>query len=165
VLVVEKVDDWTAANAFRPLETECELQEIQNYLRDRASTFANIQVSNFQLAKVNISADIYMHTGYETEGVVSGLKSALNIFLSPWIRSTSYQIEIDSGISVSQVEGFINNYEGISKVENIIIDIKTNDDVATLTTLDNTISITKVFGTEYLLVPGLDHIITPNSTV
>ncbi len=119
VFVVKKYAAWTDANAFTPLVNQCEEGNIENYLRNRASAFANIKVSNFQFRYVGMHASIIIKAGSESQGVIKQIQAGVNILLSPWISSDQEQIEIDKGLSTAQVAGYIESFAAVIAVDNI----------------------------------------------
>ncbi|WP_442266824.1 hypothetical protein ACSIGC_03745 [Tenacibaculum sp. ZS6-P6] len=119
VLLVKNIQDWTESNAFIPLVNTCLINEVQEYLKGRASKFANIQVRNFDIRYLKIEGEITVTNSYAVEGVSKEINRRLNIFLSPWITTTQSQITIDSGISIAQISEFITSYPSIKSVQNL----------------------------------------------
>jgi len=119
VFVVRQSDDWKLASAFVPLVSECDALKIQEFLQERSSVFTSICVKNFEMQYLQIIAQIDLEDGYELDGISKNGNVALNVFLSPWIRSSQLQITIDEGISQSLVTNFIGSLEGVADVINV----------------------------------------------
>lgn len=116
VYVVKKSQKSTDSMAFRPLVNQCYQEKIYTYLEHRASGFANIQVSNFELIYVKIKGEVKVVAGYEPKGVAQKINTGINVFLSPWITTSQKQITINKGVSVAQLSEFIKSFK---EVENI----------------------------------------------
>ena len=156
VYVVHQVEHWSDNNAFRPLVSECLELNIQNFLKARASTFANIEVSNFDFQYVRILGVLTLNEGYEKKGAMDQLNSALNIFLSPWVKAHQEQIIIDSGLTVAEIAAFINGFLSIDQVEDLQFEIgKLQSDGTIL--YEAATSEVKATKRGKLLVPSLDY--------
>jgi hypothetical protein len=107
------------------LVTQCKENEIQSFLKARASAFANLRVMNFDLLPVQITAEITIKNGYEFQGVQKSIVQGLDLFLSPWITSDSLQIAIDQGLSDVQVVAFIKTIEGVLEVGQVTFNVQT----------------------------------------
>jgi hypothetical protein len=76
-------------------------------------------VSDFDFQFVQVTANLYLETGFAEEGARKKIIHALDIFLSPWIASNESQIAIDEPITDAQVADFINDIEGVAGVESV----------------------------------------------
>lgn len=123
IYVVNKVNHWTDAQAFRPYVTSCTRLDIQNYLKDKTSLFTQVKVSNFEIRYIRIIADISVKKNQKPSGIQKTLNPRINIFLAPWIQSNQEQISISTYISASQIASFIKNQPEISEVKNIEIQV------------------------------------------
>jgi hypothetical protein len=119
IYVVKSYENYTELNAFKPLISSCSENKMEDYLNSRSSAFAAVDVSNFAFQYVQVVATVLMKQGFESEGVVASINDALNIYLSPWIKSTITQIQIDQGISDTDTVNFIENIEGVSHVASV----------------------------------------------
>jgi hypothetical protein len=119
VYLVKKIETDSDPNAFVPLVTNCLESEIEQFLKENSSPFANINVTNFNLEYVCISAKIEVKSGYQTVLIQKNINRALNLYLSPWITSYTAQIEIDRPLIDSKVKTFIKNIEGVASVDNV----------------------------------------------
>ncbi|RLJ80648.1 baseplate J/gp47 family protein [Pedobacter alluvionis] len=119
IYVVKAVDSWMAAHAFLPMVSVSEEENIQRYLKQKTSAFSEVKVSNPDFQSVTVYAVITVQQGYEFSAVRQTLTHALNIYLSPWIKSTSTQVEIYQEITDVQVAAFIKNLNGVAAVENV----------------------------------------------
>lgn len=133
ICVVNKVNNWTDAQAFRPYVTSCTRLDIQNYLKDKTSFFTQAKVSNFEIRYIRIIADISVKRNKKPSGTQKIINPKINIFLAPWIQSNQEQVSISTYISASQIATFIKNQPEISEVKNIEIqislDTSTLDDI------------------------------------
>ncbi|WP_316828546.1 hypothetical protein [Pedobacter miscanthi] len=65
-------------------------EQIRQYLQQRTSALSVVKVSNPDFQSLSVYAVITNKPGYE----FSAVQQALNIYLSPWIKNTSAQVEI-----------------------------------------------------------------------
>ena len=121
VYVVKTYESWTAANAFTPQVSASTIDEIQQFLQARASAFANISISNFNLFPVNVTADILIKPEFVWNQlqIEDNIKQAINIFLSPWINSDGKQVEIKQELTDAQLAKFIQHIEGVAMVQKV----------------------------------------------
>lgn len=119
VYVVKAYDRATDPSAFLPLVSECKEGKIQSFLKERASAFANISVSNFKLEYVRVKATLTLSAGYEKDGVRQDVIDSINIYLSPWITSAQQQVAIDQGLSDAELGAFIKTIAGVASVESV----------------------------------------------
>jgi hypothetical protein len=117
--VVKSCASYTEPNAFTPLISSCKENKMETYLNERASAFVTVDVSNFTFQYVQVIATITIKKDFESKGIIAKINDALNIYLSPWIKSTTQQINIDQGVSDTEVAKFIKTIEGVSQVESI----------------------------------------------
>ena len=146
VYVVKTYESWTEANAFAPQVSACSIDEIQLFLQDRTSDFADIVVSNFNLFPVNVTADILIKPEFiwNQQQIKDNIKQAVNIFLSPWINSDSQQVTINQELTDAHLAKFIQSIEGVAMVQNVSYSpLYTADDIKS----------------GRLLVSGMDHVI------
>lgn len=121
VYVVKTYQSWADPNAFAPQADACTIDAVQSFLQDRASKFARIVVSNFDLFPINITATVIIKKEFfsELRQVHDNIVQALDIYLSPWIRSTGQQLVIDQEITNAQLAKFIQSLEGVQEVQDI----------------------------------------------
>lgn len=165
VYVVKSYDSSTDANAFIPLVSECREGKIRDFLRDRASAFAKINVSNFNIEYVRVTARVIIREGYEQDGVRRAIINAINIYLSPWILSAQQQIAIDQGLSDAELATVIKNVAGVLSVESIYFQTGlTNDFIAPffVGSLDQQGRVVKPARPSNLFVPFPEHNISFN---
>ncbi|WP_431167534.1 hypothetical protein [Tenacibaculum halocynthiae] len=117
VYVVQKKESWKDSNAFLPVIDECLKQQVKSYLIKRASSFANIEVNNFNMTYVKVIGEIKIAKGYKRDGVLKDINEGITIYLSPWIKTLQAQIQIDTGVSVTQISEFIKSYKSIKSIE------------------------------------------------
>lgn len=128
IYVVKAYDSAKDPNAFLPLVSECSEGKIETFLRERASSFANINVSNFRVEYVKVKAVVMIRDGYEDDGVRKNIINAINIYLSPWIVSRQPQIAIDQGISDADLAAVIKSVGGVIAVEQVSFSTRMMDD-------------------------------------
>ncbi len=127
VYVARAFENINACDVYKPLITECSEGDIQSFLQQRASVFAAVTVSNFDLQFVDVQADIEIKPGFAAEGVIRKINEGLNLFLSPWIKTAQQQIIIDRGITDAQVAAFISGIDGVAGVCDISFESWTID--------------------------------------
>lgn len=127
IYVVKSYDSSTDPNAFLPLVSECQEQKIESYLKERASFFANIKVSNFKIEYVKVKAVVVIKDGFEDAGVRQNIINAINIYLSPWVTSAEQQVAIDQGISDAELAALIKTIDGVSAVNSISFEVSITD--------------------------------------
>ena len=127
VYVAKAAAGVTAPNGFIPLVSECKISAIQTFLRERASAFSNITVSNFDLLYVQVNAKITVKKGCKVHDVQESISRSLDIFLSPWITSNQQQVAIGQAISIAQVVSFIRKMGGVAAVEQVTFTTRTID--------------------------------------
>ena len=127
VYLVQNVQKRTDSNAFLPLVTSCLGQEIELYISDRASKFANIKVANFELRYIKIIGEITIAFNNDVSGISKRINAGINTFLSPWIHTAQSQITIDKGVNVSEIAEFIKNYKSVISIANLSIQLGIKD--------------------------------------
>jgi len=127
IYVVRSVESASDAGAFLPLVSECMEGKIQRFLKDRASVFARIRVSNFKMEYVKVKATVTIAAGYEQEGVRKNIIEAINTFLSPWIAGYGQKVQIDQGISDAELATVINSVDGVVVVQQISLQTYVNE--------------------------------------
>lgn len=155
VYVVKGFDSPTEANAFTPLVSECREKEIQSFLLDRMPLYSNVEVSNFTFRSVQVQATIAIKTGYAQQAVQDNVVNAINLFLSPWIKSNAPQLVIDTGLSEPQLAGVISSIAGVASVTSVTLFV---DSQVEASSADPTAQfIASVPGS--LFVSSMDHLI------
>lgn len=161
--VIKRVSDASETNAFVPLLSECNELEIQNYIKERVSTFVKVSVENFELKYVQITADIQLNSDEDVTTVAKEINTAINIFLAPWITSAQDQITVDTGLNTAQLASFINSYDSVLEVNSISLQIGTkNFTTGKITYETSTQEILQKDG--MILVPSLNNS-TKNSLI
>ncbi|MEP1489575.1 MAG: hypothetical protein ABJK28_14225 [Algibacter sp.] len=127
VYVVQKVQERTDSNAFLPLVNACLCQKIQLYIKNRASSFANIEVANFELKYIKIIGDVTIAANNDVSGISKRINTGLNTFLSPWIKAIQPQITIDKGVNVAEIAEFIKNFKSVIRIANLSIQLGIKD--------------------------------------
>ncbi len=148
VYLVQKIKDKTASNAFMPLVSECLQQKIKEYLEERTSSFANVQVANFELRYLKIEGKVEVVSGNSAEGVAKEINAGINVFLSPWITTLQSQIVINKGISVAQISEFIKSYKSVKSIDKLKLYLGI-----------------KIPGTENITYKGPYHTVPPTDTL
>ncbi|MEN2399215.1 hypothetical protein GKZ90_0005470 [Flavobacterium sp. MC2016-06] len=149
------------SNAFMPLVTNCLEIEIQDFLTQNASPFANINVSNFNLEYVTINAVIGLKSGYQETLVLKTINLALKEYLSPWITNCTPQIEIGQPLLDAKINSFILTIEGVETVQDISFSsyyINSVTKIQTVCKKDKTKL--QAYGASSLLVTAPNHNIT-----
>jgi hypothetical protein len=118
ICVVPNAKNWQDPNALIPLFNQCILDEINDFLAERAGLIP-VNVINFDLVPVQISANIKVMSGYTLNGVMNNVNQALILFLSSWIAGNQPKITIDQGISQLEVTTFIQNIPGVVSVNDV----------------------------------------------
>ncbi len=155
VYLVREFDSPLQTNAFIPLVSECTESQVQEYLISRSSSFANIKVSNFDLERVRVMAEITIDSGYEFDGVKSDVIQQLNLYLSPWIVSPTEQVDIDEEITDSQVAMFIQTIPGIASVNSVEFCVYKSNSSDLIASVSDTITP----GSSSLFVSYMNHYI------
>lgn len=117
VYLVQEFENALQAGAFIPIVSKCKEEKIEKYLKDRTSSFCYLETSTFEFQEVEVTAVINLKSGYEKVGMEKKINDALNLFLSPWIRSTTKQVIIDQEITAPQTAEFLQNIEGVNSVQ------------------------------------------------
>jgi len=129
VYLVRSIQDHTDPNAFIPLASACLESEIQQYLDKKSSPFTTINVSNFELQYIRITASIVLKESFipQFQLLHNLINQALNIYLSPWIASNHAQRVIGEPLSNSKIAGFITTLEGVASVQDVSFSVYKND--------------------------------------
>ncbi|WP_264537875.1 hypothetical protein [Flavobacterium sp. N1736] len=158
VYLTKKVPAESETDAFNPLVTNCLENEIQLFLQQNASPFTTINVSNFNLEYVIVTAQIEIESGYQEELIRKNVNQALKIHLSPWISSSSPQIEIDQPLTDAKISTFLQTIEGVSAVNNVSFSTYFFNSVSKLQTDCKTNkTMLKAYGQATLLVTAPNH--------
>ena len=94
---------------------------VGEYLSKRASAFTNIEVLNFTPEYVSVTANVLVDKNYGLGQMEKEINTKLNLYLSPWIESDAVQMEIDQGLTKSQISNRIKSIEGVLSVSSIEI--------------------------------------------
>ncbi|OOV16633.1 hypothetical protein [Flavobacterium sp. LM4] len=158
VYLVKKVDNESDSNAFIPLVSNCIESEIEGFLKQNASPFANITVSNFNMEYVSVSAKIVVQSGYQPVLIHKNVNDALKLYLSPWIKSSAPQTEIDKPLINVKVATFIQSIEGVALAENVSFSSSyINSKTGKPTVFKKNKSTLKAYGPATLLVSAPNH--------
>ncbi|KRD10394.1 hypothetical protein ASE21_11860 [Flavobacterium sp. Root901] len=161
VYLIKEMASENESNAYLPLVTNCLESEVQTYLNQNASPFANIIVSNFNLEYVVISAQIEVESGYQPTLIQKNVNQALKIYLSPWINSTQQQVKIDKSLVDAKVSTFIQSIEGVAVVNNVTFSSYfINPETKLMTACKSGKETLKSYGPTTLLVSAPEHHIT-----
>jgi hypothetical protein len=149
VYVLKTYDSPAIAGAFSPLVSRCTEDKIQTFLSNRMPGLSNIRVSNFNLIKIEVTAEIGFVAGSESYGVLKNVSDAINIYLSPWISSVGPQIAIGitqiTDTEVGQVINLIKSINGVAAVTGVVVQ---------LLLIKNNCSITSTNARPGLIQPG-----------
>jgi len=124
--VVKKIAQATDSDAYSPLVSECEEDKIKKYLSKIASPFVNLAISNFTFQYFTVIATVAIEDIAEKKKMEESIYQQLMVFLSPWIVTTQNQIQIDKGISTTEITSFIQSIEGVIQVESIQLELLPN---------------------------------------
>lgn len=161
VYLVKKMDSGNDSNAFIPLAPNSLESDVEDFLKENASPFANITVSNFNMEYVSVTAKIVVESGYQSILIHKNVNDALKLYLSPWINSSAAQTEIDKPLIDAKVTTFIQNIEGVALAENVSFSsyyINSKTGIQTVCKKNKTTL--KAYGPTTLLVSAPDHNIT-----
>ena len=123
IYVLKYGDNYLDPNAFIPLISSNKIKEVKTFLSERVSALCTINVANFTFQYVQLVMTISIKAGFKIESIQAKINTAVNIFLSPWVKNKSKQILIDQPISAAQIAGFLLDIEGILIVESISFQI------------------------------------------
>ncbi len=118
IRLVKKVNDEYASNAFLPMVSACELDQISANLKAE-SAIERLEIKNFEIRYITVHATVYVQPDYDINGVAMRITQALKVFLSPWITAGQEQLQIDTGVTDSEIAAFLTGFEEVSGVENI----------------------------------------------
>ena len=107
-------------NAFEPSVNTCRMLAIQQFIEKRSSPFAQIQVKNLRPFSIKVSAVINCAISRRNT-ICQQLEQALTLFLSPWIESNQQQLEIDKGLTSSEIMDFIISQPGVDEVISVTL--------------------------------------------
>jgi len=147
VFVLKGCDSITDPSAFIPFVNGCLITSIQQFLEKRAPAFFTIQVSNFQLRCLQVTAEVVIEIGYQPDGMKKTINDALNLYLSPWILGTGKQISLEDAVSETGLAAFIGSITGVSAVKAISF----------ITWEYETAGTTKFQADESIIVSCMDH--------
>lgn len=117
VFLIQEYQNATEAGAFTPMVSKCQEEKIEKFLQARTSSFCHLEVSNFEFQKVEVSAVVTIKNGYEKVGMQKKINDYLNVFLSPWIRSSAKQVIIDQEITAPQISEYLQSIDGVDSVQ------------------------------------------------
>ncbi|CAD0009111.1 hypothetical protein [Flavobacterium salmonis] len=161
VYLVKKMDSGNDSNAFIPLASNSLEIDVEDFLKENASPFANITVSNFNMEYVSVTAKIVVESGYQPILIHKNVNDALKLYLSPWINSSAAQTEIDKPLINAKVTTFIQNIEGVALAENVSFSsYYINSKTGIQTVCKKNKATLKAYGPTTLLVSAPDHNIT-----
>ncbi|QSW89348.1 baseplate J/gp47 family protein [Flavobacterium endoglycinae] len=158
VYLAKKMSVATDSNAFIPLVNNCLEDQVEAFLKENASPFLNLNVSNFNLEYVIVSVQIEVLNGYQPTLVQKNVNQALKIYLSPWIESSQRQVKIGHELINAKVSSFIQSIEGVGIVNNLSFSSYLNNSKADKCIINRTSL--KAEGSGTLLVSAPQHHIT-----
>ncbi|MDQ3109394.1 MAG: hypothetical protein M3R17_05825, partial [Bacteroidota bacterium] len=107
VVVVPDIDRRKDINIFRPKDSYSMLQDVTEFLRERASPFTTIEVRNPLYERVKVIASIKFRKGVDSGFYLRQLNQDMRAFLSPWLYDSHVELRLGGFISRSDVLGFI----------------------------------------------------------
>ncbi len=121
IYLVKKFENINDVGAFVPLVSVSTEEMVGEYLGKRSSAFANIEILNFVPEYVGVIANVLVDKNYGLGQMQKEINTKLNLYLSPWIESDAVQMEIDQGLTNSQISSLIKSIEGVISVLSIEI--------------------------------------------
>ncbi len=162
VYVVRAVENAAAPQAFLPMVSTEQTEQIRLFIQERTSAFSVVKVVNPAFQVVSISAAITLLPGWEFSAVQQQVIAALQLYLSPWIKNQGIQVNIGQEITDVQVSSFIQTLPGVAAVTQVLFKtwLYAQDTVAT----ENTVLLKKVLPLQQgvLFVTDTTHQITLN---
>ncbi len=129
IYIVPEFENALDPSAFRPAITRCEELSMNAFLSDRIMMDQRAEVQNFKLIPLTVDTEITVSPQMEEDKVLQNVNDTLKIFLSPWIQSNESQIEIDQGVTLTQIMNCILSVKGVESVDKLTL--KTDDQTIT----------------------------------
>lgn len=121
VYVVKAIGSAAAPQAFLPMVSTEQIEQIRFFIQERTSAFSVVKVTNPVFQVISISAVITLLPGWEFSAVQQQVIAALQIYLSPWIKNVeSVQVNIGQEITNVQVSSFIQTLPGVAAVAQVL---------------------------------------------
>jgi hypothetical protein len=128
VVVVPDIDRRKDINIYRPKDSYSLLQEITEFLVERASPFANIEVRNPLYERVKVIAKVKFRRGLDSGLFLRRLNEDMRVFLSPWVYDSQVEVGFGGVISHSEVLGFIERQSYVEFVTGLSVVVTKDHD-------------------------------------
>lgn len=119
IYAAPQYEDFLQPGAFIPSLTACEAISMEAFLEKRGMPGAQIRLANFNTIPIRVAATIEVESGQDKNRIEQQVAHHLSLFLSPWISSHTRQIEIDTGISNTEVLHYLERLEEVVHVKSL----------------------------------------------
>lgn len=117
VIVIPDIRFRRPFDPFEPKVPQGQLQEIQQYLQDRAPTFARVKVQNPRFDYLHVRTPVKFHDMSNFDFYADRLNRELKAYLSPWAFDQGVEISFGQDIYLSMIVHFIENRDYVDFID------------------------------------------------
>ncbi|MBW8682915.1 baseplate J/gp47 family protein [Chitinophaga rhizophila] len=122
--VIPRIDAYPADERFSPRVSRIVLEKVSDYLQQRTSAFAKVQVINPAYQPVSFKGSIRLRAGKDASFYLRKLEREVQAYLSPWINTGSQDIVFGGTLMMSSVLQFIEQQDYVDYVTDFTMFVK-----------------------------------------
>lgn len=119
VYLVRKIRRQTSPDAFNPQVNTIDLNQVEDFLSLRVSSFARIRTVNFNFQYVQVEVKLTVLPKFECQEVKASVAKTIDLFFSPWIEGEFPKRRIGEGVTADQVANLIRKVPGVYDVTDL----------------------------------------------
>ncbi len=123
LMLVNGVNDITAADAFQPVVSGCQLSLLKQFFSRRLSPMVRLKLVNPDYEVVKVTAQLDFAANVAINRLCQQIAEQLKIYLSPWIKSTQTQRMINQELSCGELIDFICSWDEVIGVSNLTVTV------------------------------------------
>ncbi|WPD22083.1 MAG: baseplate J/gp47 family protein [Candidatus Electrothrix scaldis] len=119
VVVVPGAEHQQAGESF-PRINAARLVQIRDFLRDRASGFARIEVRNPEYEQIQVRCAAHFIDNFSTGQRIQQLNQAIRDYISPW-STTGYQARFGWNLRLDDILAYLSGQEGVNYITDLSV--------------------------------------------
>ncbi len=155
IVVVPDLTNRNALDPFKPKVDKNTLDEIYAFLTHQSTAWAQFQIINPIYEPVQISVDIKLKRGFESNYYEKIIDQKLQQFLSPWITNSSSDIHFGGKVTKSMVVKFLEDLEFVDYLTSFSLSKFSPSNNA----FGNNLEVAEASNPASILVSAMQHII------
>lgn len=159
VIVIPDIKGKLPFNPFQPKVPSNLLNDIQQYLEQRITTWATVKVKNPTYTQVKVRIAIKIKEGYSESFFVAKLEEDLIKYLAPWAYDTAAEVFLDRRIDADVIVNFVAEQFYIDYASDVYLFTSTNGKEFTSVNLVNRENYVQATDPGEILVSAPGHVI------